>query len=215
MRTFYRLAVLALSFLPVAALGATLLSENFDELTPGAAITSVGAFSAIDGTNIDIVGSLNGSFDPSICAAPESGNCVDMDGSGGNPQGILQSNASFTLVPGTNYYLSFQLVGSRRGTSASTTVTFGPYSQTFNLASADVTSGIVVNQLVTVATTTVTNLTFTSNTPGIQGNLLDNVLITSAPASPSPTPAPPTWLLSVIGLMAAALILMRRRTISA
>ena len=32
------------------------LNENFDELTAGAAVTSAGAFSTINGTNVDIVG---------------------------------------------------------------------------------------------------------------------------------------------------------------
>jgi hypothetical protein len=57
------------------------------------------------------------------------------------------------------------------------------------LTSSDDIDGIVVNELVTVSTTTVTNLTFTSNTPGEVGDLLDNVLITSSPASSVPEPS--------------------------
>ncbi|MBZ5584827.1 MAG: hypothetical protein LAQ30_21980 [Acidobacteriia bacterium] len=38
----------------------------------------------------------------------------------------------------------------------------------------------MANQVVTVASTTAANLTFTSNTPGNVGAVLDNVLITSA-----------------------------------
>ena len=90
-----------------AVQAATILSENFNELTASLSVTSAGAFQAIGGTNVDIVGPLR--------ASPEAGNCVDMDGTGGNPQGILQTVSAFTLTPGTNYFLSFDLIGSQRG----------------------------------------------------------------------------------------------------
>ena len=191
------LTLSALCIFPASAYSATtLLSENFNELTPALTVTSVGAFSAIGGTNVDIVG---GALFGSLCVSPASGNCVDMDGSNGNSQGILQSNSSFSLSPGTNYFLSFDLLGSSRGNTASTTVTFGPYSQTFVLASDDVTSGVVSNLLITVPTSTVTNLTFTSNTPGNVGNILDNVLITSSASSA--TPEPSSFVLLGLGLL--------------
>jgi hypothetical protein len=183
---------------------AVLLSENFDELTPMLTATSVGAFHTINGTNVDIVGdSLFGS----LCAPPESGNCVDMDGSGGNPQGQLQSNSEFTLTPGITYFLSFDLIGSQRGITASTTVTFGPYVQTFTLASGDDTSGIVSNALITVTSPTSAFLTFTSNTPGDIGDLLDNVLITSAVVV---TPEPASLTLLSGALLGLGLIRRRR-----
>ncbi len=173
------------------ASGIVLFSENFDELTPQLGVASAGGFSALDGTNVDITGSANGwGF---LCGAPESGNCVDLDGSGGKPQGILASGM-FTLNPGIDYYLSFDLIGSGRfangaqatsgnGVATSTTVTFGSYSQTFNLASNDDTSGLISNLLITVASPTTTRLLFTSNTPGQTGAVLDNVLIDSFPIS--------------------------------
>lgn len=172
--------------------GATLLTENFNELTPALAVTSAGAFATINGTNVDIVG---GGLFGSLCAAPESGNCVDLSGTGGNPQGVLQTTSSFTLMPGTDYFLSFDLIGSQRGNTASATVTFGPYSQTFSLPSGDVTSGVVTNQLVTVSAATVANLTFTNNTPGNIGLLLDNVIITTSPSGGGTVPEPASLLL--------------------
>jgi len=162
-----------------------ILNENFDELGTAFSAMSVGAFHTLDGTNVDIVGPSDG-FGP-LCAAPESGNCVDMDGTGGNPQGMLQTVNTITLVPGVNYYLSFDLIGSQRGFATSTTVTFASYSQTFSLASGDDSSGIVMDQLITVSTPTMTNLTFTSNTPGDYGAILDDVLVTTAPEPPAMT----------------------------
>jgi hypothetical protein len=196
------LCILALCFVPSSVQAVTILSENFDELSTSLRITSVGAFSAIDGTNVDVVGPtlLNG-----LCAAPESGNCVDLNGTGKNAQGILQAHTPITLTPGMDYRLSFDLIGSQRGLTTSTTVTFGPYNQTFVLASGDVSSGIVSNALVTVGKTTVANLTFTSNTPGQIGALLDDVSITSA------VPEPSTALLVAIGF--GSMAVMRRQRV--
>jgi hypothetical protein len=112
-------------FVATPAFSSILLDENFDELTPASAATSVGTFSTINGTNVDIVGDVNGNFFPALCALPESGNCIDMNGSGGNPQGQLQSNTAFG--PG-NYLLSFDLIGNQRGSTSSVTVTFGNYN---------------------------------------------------------------------------------------
>lgn len=204
------LAVSTVWILSSSVQGATiLLSENFDELTPQLGVTSAGAFSAIGGTNVDIVG---GSVFGSLCVSPESGNCVDLDGTGGNPVGVLQANTGITLEPGTDYYLSFDLIGSQRGVDTTTVVTFGDYSQTFNLASSDTTSGIVSNLLVTVSSPTFADLTFQSLTPGQEGALLDNVLITSSSAATSPTatPEPSTFLPGALALLLIACVADRR-----
>ena len=198
--------LLALCALPAGSQAATLLSENFNELTPMLTATSVGAFSAISGTNVDIVG---GGIFGYLCVAPAAGNCVDMDGSNGLSQGVLRSNTAFTLAPGVNYFLSFDLIGSQRGNTASTTVSFGPYANTFTLASGDDTSGIVSNALVTVSTPTTAFLTFTSNTPGNIGNVLDNVVITSS--SPVGVPEPATLGLMALGLAGVGFARRKRR----
>ncbi len=135
----FLLGTAVLCGLTASAYGSVVLSENFDGLTPGLSATSVGDFHTINGTNVDILGP--GLFG-NLCVSPESGNCIDMDGSGGNPQGQLQSNTQFG--PGT-YLLSFDLIGSSRGNTASVTASLGNYSQVFTLASNDYSSGIVIN----------------------------------------------------------------------
>jgi PEP-CTERM motif len=199
----FLLSVCMVCVVSLSCQAGVILSENFDELTPQLSATSVGAFHTIGGTNVDIVG---GSLFGFLCVAPTSGNCVDLGGSGGNSSGILQTVNSFTLQPGTKYFLSFDLIGSQRGPTTSTTVDFGPYSQTFVLASNDVTSGVVMNALVTVSSVTTTFLTFTDNSPtdGI-GSLLDNVSITATAA-----PEPGTVGLLGIGLLGLGGMLRRR-----
>jgi PEP-CTERM motif len=196
-RSTLTLVVTALCCLSTSLYGGVILSENFDELTPQEGATLVGAFSTINNTNVDIV--ANGGIFGFLCQPPESGNCIDMDGGQGpgSPQGQLQSNM---LFPAGTYQLSFDLIGSQRGTTAATTVTFGNYNQTFTLTSLDDTSGIVVNQPVTL--TSPGHLLFVSDTPGWIGNLLDNVTVST---SSTTTPEP-----STLFLMGSALLVVIR-----
>ncbi len=186
-----------------SSFGSTILNETFDELTAGPSATSAGAFSTINGTNVDIVGP---GYFPSLCVAPESGNCIDMDGTYGNPQGQLQSNTEFAAG---SYLLSFDLIGSQRGNTASTTVTFGNYDQEFTLGSTVDTGGIVLNHLVTL--TSPGYLLFASDTPGDIGDLLDNVVVSTAPTTTSNVPEPSTLLLMGSALLAMMVMARRRR----
>ena len=154
----------------------TELSENFDSLKPELSVVEAGAFHTLNGTNVDVLGT---GLYANLCSAPESGSCVDMGGTGGNPQAILQSVKPIDLKPGVKYKLSFQLIGSQRGNTTSTTVSFGPYQQTFVLESGDNKSGIVSDAPVTVSGPQSAFLTFTNNTKTEEGSLLDNVSVTS------------------------------------
>ena len=209
--------------------GGVILSENFDELRGAVSVTSVGAFHTINGTNVDILGPANAN---PFCPSPESGNCVDMAGTGGDPQGQLQSNM---LFPAGSYLLSFDLVGSHRGVlevgfpvSASTIVSFGNYSHLFTLASTDVTSGIVVNQPVTLSSpdhllfvecgaiggTPCASITPSKLQTAIQplnrflqiGNLLDNVVVSTAPTTiPEPSSIFPIAFALFAGIIVTAI----------
>jgi hypothetical protein len=199
-RSTLTLVLTALCCLSTSLYGGVILSENFNELTPQEGATLVGAFSTINNTNVDIV--ANGGIFGFLCQPPESGNCIDMDGGQGpgSPQGQLQSNM---LFPAGTYLLSFDLIGSQRGTTAATTVTFGNYNQTFTLTSTDDTSGIVVNQLVTLSSPG--HLLFVSDTPGWIGDLLDNVTVST---SSTTTPEPSTLFL--VGSALLVVIRFRR-----
>src|ERR1700679_3134681 len=116
MRAFMKGAFLSCALTLVcsstALRAATIFSENFDELSVAESATTVGPFSAINGTNVDILGPGNGFG--ALCAGPESGNCVDMGGSFGNAAGQLALTTPLNLAAGV-YDLSFDLVGSQRG----------------------------------------------------------------------------------------------------
>lgn len=207
LKYFLAIAATVLSTASVAMRADTIVfSENFDATSATLGVTTAGAFSAISGTNVDVVGAANGwGF---LCAGPESGNCVDLGGTGGNAVGQIELTTPLTLAAGV-YNLSFDLIGSGRGENTSTTVDFGSYSQTFLLTGGDFTSGVVIDQAVFVAGGT-TQLEFINN--GISdanvGALLDNVEITS----PAPTSEPSTLLLLGTGMAVMAVLIGRRLT---
>ncbi len=184
----------------------SVFSENFEGTTAALGVTTAGQFTAINGTNVDIVGPADGFG--ALCAAPESGNCVDMGGSGGNPAGHLDLTTSLNLAAGV-YNLSFDLIGSQRGTTTSTEVIFGNvYDQVFTLASGDDTSGIVsVNLAVTGGPTQLQFIDLSA--PNNIGALLDNVSVSVASPAAA-TPEPGSWLLLGTGLLGTAGMIRRR-----
>jgi hypothetical protein len=211
MRKLLYLFVLGLCFTGTSLYATTIFSENFDELTPQLTVFTAGQFHTINGTNVDVVG---GGLFGGLVVPPESGNAVDMGGSGGSSFGQLQSVA-ITLTPGT-YSLSFDLVGSQRGVTTTTGVNLAPtsgpslYSHDFMLASNDDVSGIVNGAMFTVSGSPETVfLTFSllGGSANI-GSLLDNVSIQSGAVSTVPEPG--SLLLLGSGLMALVGLVRRR-----
>ncbi|HEY5381615.1 MAG TPA: PEP-CTERM sorting domain-containing protein [Acidobacteriaceae bacterium] len=183
----------------------TVFSENFDSTFGQFSLTTAGQFSTINGTNVDVVGTngdANAMSFAFLCRTPASGNCVDMSGTSGNSAGNLELTTSLNLAPGT-YLLSFDLLGSDRGSDTSTQVLFGSYNTTFDLASDDITSGVVTNALVTV-TGGPTQLQFIDlGANDNVGAVLDNITIAS-------TPEPGSLLLLATGLLGTAGMLRRK-----
>ena len=202
------LGVAALCTLPAAGLAqttATLISENFDELTPANGVTGpVGVFSSLAPGTVNILGPMSG-----LCFALASGNCVELGRA--NPNGgVLESNP-LLLQPGDSYSLSFDLIGNRSaGGSTNLTVSLGSFSTTFNPSPS---SSQLVTQPITVAAATSTRLTFTG-TSGNAGSVLDNILLTCSGPTCSPVanvPEPATLGLMVLGLLGAGLSGRKRR----
>jgi hypothetical protein len=141
--------------------------------------SGTGSFTVSFG-NIDVVGP---NFYPGLCAtAPETGSCVDLDG---NTAGQITSTL-ITLTPGA-YTFSFDLFGSERVSTASTTVTFGSfYTHTFNTVSTDQN---IISVAFNVVATTSANIVFTSNDPAgdFNGTLIDNVSVDTGAAAPEPS----------------------------
>jgi hypothetical protein len=211
-------AAVALCVVPVVAHATPIFSENFNGLPTNLTVTDVGQFQTINGTNVDVVGTTDSWG--YLCAAPESVNCVDLGGSGGDPYGQLQTKSAISLAPG-NYQLSFDLDGNQRGITATTNIDLGPtlngngnvigslVSGSITLGSSDGSqlTGSPYVYLFTVTSPANAYLEFDYlNTPGSNGNigsLLDNVQIIA-------TPEPATLTLFGSGLLGLAAAVRRR-----
>ena len=155
------------------------LSDNFNSDTQMLNWTGDSTFTVVPDppaqgqSSVDLIG-VGGPYD----FYPGNGNYVDLDGTTGNgndPAGVIKSNAAFAAG---QYSLTFDLGGNARGASAqTTTITLGSYTDAITLNSGDPLTLYTLN-----FTTTGGNLTFTDQGPSDQqGNILDNVTLSSTP----------------------------------
>ncbi len=217
--------------IPVVASPVNIINDNFstssvleDQITIDSfTLGGAGGFSTLNGTNVDVLGNIgsipNGDPDnlvpfEGICAASDaSANCVDLDGTGTNTQGQLES-AALSLTAGT-YVLSYDLLGPQgyltssagmawdvRNNSAATTIIFGNsgciaspsalnciyYNSNLNLSPEDTTDGNITSLPLTVSAGT-DYIEFISDTPGASGDLLTDVGLIETEIAPVPEPS--------------------------
>lgn len=188
----------------------TLLSETFAGATRGlygGAITGT-AFTVTSGT-VDIIGLPSGS--PFGCVRLPGANCLDLVGNTGS--GAIASTASFELVAGSTYTVSFG--GLLQGFSPGS-----PETTSFEVSLGSLTSTQTANAngaAYSIHFTPLTNqsgarLAFTTLTApnSVHGVVLDSVVL-----SVSAVPEPQTWAMMFAGLAGLAGIARRRAGASA
>ncbi len=201
MRSFALYSIVTLSLSAFSALGqaSIIFSENFDSVPDGTTKTgTIGNFT-VTGGNVDVVGTFPTNKFNTLCVSSESGNCVDLNG---NTPGTLTSSA-ISLVAGL-YTLQFDLNGSQRGYSTSTTVSFASFTHTYVLTSS---STNVFSIPITVVTPGTSQIVFKSNLLGSAsaGALLDDVQVSGTPrgGGGGTVPEPATALLTLGGFALA------------
>jgi hypothetical protein len=162
--------LLAASF-GVNAASISSLNDNFDSIS-----SSVLNIPSSGLANWDV---LNGTVDavstPNVWDISCSGTCIDLDGSSNNA-GELVSKFGFSAG---QYKLSFDLSGNQRNAANDDLiVTFGNYTQSFNLASTAAWTNILIS-LVNVNEGD--KLSFSHAGGDNIGILLDNVSVSAVP----------------------------------
>ena len=138
-----------------------------------------------------------------------SGNSVDLDGSTGNgndPAGEIQSKASLA-ASSAGYTVSFELAGNLRGAAdEETVVSIG--GDSINLGYIPNNQGYTLYHLHFIGASG--QLDFKDlPTSDQQGNLLDNVVVTTG------VPEPATWTMMILGFGAVGFFMRRRKAVFA
>lgn len=188
----------------VANADTILLQDDFNTENGGSGALNYTGFANFSSTGsgyVDLIGT--GYYD----LYPGNGLYVDMDGTSG--PGQLTSNSSFSLLPGFQYKLQFDLGGSQRGDTNTVNVSLGSaFSEGFTLNSGDPLT--TYTRTFSVASPTSASLVF--DEPGSADNyglILDNVLLSQGEVSSVPEPG--TWaMLAGLGLSGAGFLRRRR-----
>jgi PEP-CTERM motif len=201
MRLFASILTLATLSLAPALASATTFTDGFSTATQGLSVTAAGNFTAVNSTNVDVLGSAPASQGYGyLCTT--SPVCVDLGGSGGNAYGQLVSNTIF--APGS-YLLSFDLTGDGRGGETITGISFGTDTLPDVLLYSGDTDDVTDLLVTTTAPGTLDFTLLYSADGGNVGSLLNSASVVSA------TPEPSSLVLLGSGLLTGAGALMRRR----
>jgi hypothetical protein len=175
------LLLLALGFWALPAQGATIFSEDFTADSTGLAKTTLINWNLLNGSNIDV-----GSF-----TAQCTGNCVDTQGSGGNPNSDIETKSSFLFSAGVQYTIMFDF-GNTGGTNQDELRIGTLFDETFSTAT---TPPGTVTRTFTPASDQTATIRFTDLGPADNvGATLDNIVVSSSQTSTG-VPEPSTILL--------------------
>jgi hypothetical protein len=200
-------ATLAMAFGAIGqAQAATLLTENFDAITTKLSATgTLGNFTVLAGTNVDVIGSNPSLYNFYPGTGTGNGNYIDLNGSpltGTTTQGTITSNNSFTFTAGQSATLSFNY--GKNGDTSAADVFLG----TTKVASLTAPSGTTFanfNQTFTAPTNG--TLRFVSTNPGNGGIILDNIVLSNSAIVPEPS----DFLGTAIAV--GSVVMLRRNTI--
>jgi hypothetical protein len=185
-------AVAVCGALSAPAQSAVIFSDNFDSYPATTNATNFGGNWTVTNGSVDVIG--NGFFD----FYPGNGLYIDLDGSTNDP-GDFTSKA-LSVNAGT-YTLEFVLSGSTLGESNTVDVSFGSYSESFNLASNyPVTT---FTRTVNFASNSLASVVFKNGGSDNMGALLFNVTVASVPEAETAA-----MMLAGLGIMGS---IVRRR----
>jgi len=194
-----------------SAQAVTLLSENFSAAAGnlyGVGPIAGTAFAVTVGS-VDIVGLPGGS--PFSCVRLSSANCLDLVGNTGN--GAIASTASFDLIAGNTYNVSFGglLQGFSPGglQTTSFTVSLGSLSST---QTADATGALYSVDFTSLFNESGAQLGFATLTApdSVHGVVLDSIVL-----SVTAVPEPQSWALLSAGLAGLGFVARRRSSAAA
>ena len=185
-----------------AAAAVPVFSDDFESYAPALTLTALGSNWTTLLGNVDVIG-VGSAYDP----LPNGGKYVDLDGTGSAPITWL-SSASFAVVAGQQYQLTFDYAGNNRGGSPdSMFLTVEVASQAAvsqSLLGVTSSTGWTTSTVTFTPTATSASIRLLHLSGDNQGILLDNVSVVAVPEASE-------WAMMLAGLGVVGLIARRRR----